>query len=114
MAIPVLFEPGSILSRRSGVEGFSTSRLRMTVKGWSRKTAAFPFSNSNRARRGVVGASGFLVVSKTGTFMLVKESFDSGLTLPSGNVSLDKVMFVFCRFVLAVPVALADYPWQPV
>ncbi len=37
----------------------------------------------------------------------MKESFDSGLTLPSGDVSLDKVMSGFCRFVLAVPIAPA-------
>src|SRR5215475_12730281 len=53
------------------------------------ETPRWPFFNNNRAWGGVVGANGFLVVSKTATFILKVESFDSGVTLLSSNVRLD-------------------------
>src|SRR5262249_38480098 len=75
------------------VEGLTISRLRMIVKGKRRKTAALPFFNNNRARRGVVGANGFLVVFKTATFIFKGESFDSGVRLLSRNVRLDNDLY---------------------
>src|SRR5262245_48789526 len=67
----------------------------MIVKGYRRKTVALPFFKSNRARRGVVGANGFLVVSKTATLIFKKKSFDFGMTSLSRNVRLDNDLVRF-------------------
>src|SRR6266511_2017715 len=69
IAMPDVFDPVSILSFKSGFSGSDTSLFKMIVNGSRRKTAALPRFKSRSARRKVVGAKGFLVVSKTATFM---------------------------------------------
>jgi hypothetical protein len=49
-----------------------------------------PDFKSNRARRGVVGAKGFLVVSKTATLIFTKKSFDFDVTSLLRNVRLGR------------------------
>jgi hypothetical protein len=67
MASPVFLDPGSILSRGSGVWISSTDLLRTMVKGVFRKTAALPCLSSRLALTELVGASGLFFVSITAT-----------------------------------------------
>src|SRR5262249_24031703 len=69
---PVVFEPGLVFKRKSGITGFSIFRFRTIVKGKRRNTAALPFLIMSLARAGEVGARRFLFWSMTATFMTDK------------------------------------------
>ena len=69
IAMPVVFEPGSILTLSGCNVGLCASCFRMIVNGYLRKTAAFPLESRMRARPGCTGLSGCLLVSSTNTLL---------------------------------------------
>jgi hypothetical protein len=77
-----------------------------------------PDFKSNRARRGVVGAKGFFVVSKTATLILTKKAFDFDATSLLRNVRLDNdhcglfACDTSFAFVACLITSLRAWDWQ--